>query len=115
MEQGMFQWNTDWDGRESEKSNDLIHRYVYLVRHGKYVRNPDGQDVLSPIGMRQATVTGRRLNILSNMPISLTHSTLQRAVETTSLMRASLEGITSTESDLLCEGTLTNTKVSNVY
>ena len=109
----MFQWNTDWDGRESEKSDDHIHRHVYLIRHGKYARNPDGQDVLSPIGMRQATVTGRRLNILSNMPISLTYSTLQRAVETTSIMRASLEGITSTESDLLCEGTYSDQHKSN--
>ena len=103
-----------WDGREKLpiQSDDVYH-HIYLIRHGKYLENPKGQDVLSPIGIRQATVTGRRLHTLSRMSttVKLVHSTLRRAVETTSLIADSLESIPTTPSDLLCEGTFGNEEV----
>ena len=113
MVQGMFQWNPNWDGKENLRSDNRVFRHIYLVRHGKYLQNSEGHEILSPIGMRQATVTGRRLQHHMATTTSLFHSPLRRAVETTNLMVASLESIPHTPSELLSEGTLENKEVSS--
>ena len=51
----------DMDGATTKK-------FIHLVRHGKYLGSPVGE-VLSPIGIRQAELTGGRLQQLVSQGI----------------------------------------------
>ena len=63
------------------------NRYLYFVRHGQYRPSPDG-GILTSLGRKQATRTGKRL---SGLPFdAVVVSDLNRAVETHTLAAASM-------------------------
>lgn len=61
------EWDSDWDGRQHYKSDGAkTIRHIILVRHGQYEMDPvdDKLRVLTPLGRRQAELTGQRLALL---------------------------------------------------
>mmetsp|Transcript_10063 Transcript_10063/g.14226 ORF Transcript_10063/g.14226 Transcript_10063/m.14226 type:complete len:213 (+) Transcript_10063:103-741(+) len=71
-------WDKNWDKRQPPKTDQSNHddddddddngvtRHIILVRHGQYdeTYDEDEKRVLTPLGRRQAELTGRRLGIM---------------------------------------------------
>ncbi len=70
-------WDEDWDGRNPESTGDIekdrankrfirkhgVTRHIILVRHGQYDESckEDEKRILTPLGRKQAALTGQRL------------------------------------------------------
>ena len=82
-------------------------KFVHLVRHGKYLGSPVGE-VLSPIGIRQAELTGGRLQqIVSHgnprrKLASIMHSSTPRAAHTAGIISKYFPSACVEPSELLC-------------
>ena len=90
----------DMDGATTKK-------FIHLVRHGKYLGSSVGE-VLSPIGIRQAELTGGRLQQLVSQGdprrrlASIMHSSTPRAVHTAGIITKCFPNVSVQTSKLLC-------------
>lgn len=94
-------WDDNWDGHESS-SNPLengITRHIILIRHGQYDETHDEENdakrVLTPLGRRQARLTGKRIAEMIHgygtlyrpcRVATLTSSNMTRAKETADII-----------------------------
>ena len=79
-------------------------RVLFLVRHGQYLSGIEGQrdEVLTPLGQRQAERLGKRL---APIPFSsIWQSDMPRAVQTAEILASFLPHLTPRTSRLLREG-----------
>ena len=90
----------DMDGVSARK-------FVHLVRHGKYLGSSVGE-VLSPIGIRQAELTGGRLQQIVSQGnprrklAGIMHSSIPRAAHTTGIIAKYFPNVSVEPSELHC-------------
>ena len=91
----------DMDGDSTTK------KFVHLVRHGKYLSSPVGE-ILPPIGIRQAELTGERLQqIVSHgnprrKLASIMHSSTPQAAHTAGIIAKYFPSACVEPSELPC-------------
>lgn len=106
-------WDYNWDrmapppakeGEEEVKSK--ASRTLILIRHGQYVWDPNDPDkrILTPLGRKQAAVTGQRLQELGHSYLTLHYSTMLRATETAQIILQTLTNVPTRTCDLMREG-----------
>ena len=106
-------WNYNWDmmapppvkeGEEEVKSK--ASRTLILIRHGQYVWDPHDPDkrILTPLGRKQAALTGERLKELGHSYLTLHYSTMPRATETAQIIMQTLTDVPTRTCDLMREG-----------
>lgn len=108
----MYEWNSKWDERaESQKT-----RYIYLIRHGRYVANSSQGESLSPCGMRQAELTGIRIcQCTTGRNVrKIVYSCMSRASQTAFTMARHLIVRLERSEDLI-EGHPANELVSSIF
>ncbi|XP_018908302.1 serine/threonine-protein phosphatase PGAM5, mitochondrial isoform X3 [Bemisia tabaci] len=91
---------------ELEKLKSKATRHLILIRHGQYYLSgkTDQERVLTPLGRRQAELTGSRLQAL-NLPYnSIIHSSMQRAIETATIIHKFLPDVPMSSCSMLEEG-----------
>lgn len=103
--------NTDED--KENKLNNLIKnnsssatRRLIFIRHGQYDLNgkTDDEKILTDLGIKQATATGKRLKDLNLNVTRIVQSSMMRAKETCYLINQFFPEVSVETSDLLREG-----------
>ena len=122
-------WNYNWDKRDpsnlinpsklqklendSDQSIQLLNEYtpcasrhLIFIRHGQYnnQHKDDKKRTLTQLGQEQAVFTGIRLRELGISFDKVIESSMTRAIETSSLIRAQLKDVNLERTDLLREG-----------
>jgi len=104
-------WDDNWDRRKpTDSSSDdtpTASRNIILIRHGQYnlAGATDIEKYLTPLGVKQATLTGQRLAELSLPYTHIVRSRMTRAVETADLIHKFLPEVPLLPMDsLLNEG-----------
>lgn len=121
-------WDTNWDKREPEsllkvrpnesgdsgptkemldKVKSKATRHLFLIRHGQYYMNNGNGDeskCLTPLGHKQADLTGLRLKELSHPYTVLIRSTMTRATETAAIISEILPEVPVVSCDMIREG-----------
>lgn len=104
----MKTWDYNWDKRDpnSQPKSSGLHanitatRTIILVRHGQY--GPTGE--LTPLGRKQANMTGMRLAEMNWPYDRIVHSTMIRAAQTAMIVSKHLKNIPMTHDDFIREG-----------
>lgn len=125
-----IKWDENWDRREpmafpcvkpapkpcdcddeeyKEKAKDRIpvaNRHILLIRHGQYCDTAatDCDRILTILGREQSKLTGQRLCELDLEYTRIVSSTMQRAIETSDIIRQNLPRLTCERDPVLCEG-----------
>lgn len=96
-------WDYNWDSLagETRDTSRIADRTLILVRHGQYDLTT-GQ--LTPLGRDQAALTGERLRQTNITYSEITHSSLDRAVQTATIIHQSLPIVPLRADDMLIEG-----------
>lgn len=94
-------WDYNWDGKQKDMVKNGVTKHIILVRHGQYDESvkEDEKRILTPLGRRQAHLTGERLKEMIGgiddkfkaLPVCAIHvSGMARAKETASIMSSHL-------------------------
>jgi len=101
---GTEAWNYNWDLKAPD-ANSQSHasgeRIIFLVRHGKYDMKTGK---LTELGQQQAAMTGQRLKAMNISFESITHSTLERAVQTAQIIHSYIQTVPIRPDEMLVEG-----------
>lgn len=110
-------WDFNWDHRNPKSTKDngveedkvskpTATRHIILIRHGQYhmESNDDAERRLTPLGCKQAKLTGIRLKELGLNYTNIVESTMTRAKETSAIIQEYISNVPVKSTDLLREG-----------